>query len=338
MTAITQELEVLKVSKETKLTLKNEFLPFFEQAEEWKNKAENLVVTDISQKEEMAQAREARLALKKIRTETENKRKELKEESLRKGKAIDGMANVIKYLITPIEEHLKKQEDFEKIETARIKAELSEKREKQLSKYEVETSFYNLGEMPEESFQQLLDNSKMAFEAKKEAARKAEEERIAKEKAEQEERERIRKENEKLRAEAEKRAKEEAVRKKAEEAERKAREEKERKERAEHEAKLRKEREAREKIEAELRAKKEAEEKAKKEAEAKAKAEEAARKKREKEERLAPDKIKLQNLAKSIVEIQLPEVKSDEAKEVLRQVQTLLNKTSNYIKEKTIEL
>jgi len=40
----------------------------FEQAEVWKGKAEKLVVTDISQKEEMKQAREARLALKNIGT------------------------------------------------------------------------------------------------------------------------------------------------------------------------------------------------------------------------------------------------------------------------------
>lgn len=338
MKTITTELEVLEVSNETKLSLKNEFLPFFEQAEEWKEKAEKLVVTDISQKEEMSQAREARLALKKIRTSTENKRKELKEESLRKGKAIDGMANVIKYLITPIEEHLQKQEDFEKLENERIAAELNSKREIELSQYEVETSFYDLGKMPEESYKQLLENSRLAFEARKEAERKAEEERIAKEKAEREEQERIRKENEKLKAEAEARAKEEEKRRAKEEAERKEREEKERKEREKQEAILRKEREAREKIEAELQAKKEAEEREKIEAEQKAKAEEAARKNAEKEERLAPDKVKLQNLAKTIVEINIPEVKSEEAKNVLRQVQILLNKTSNFIKEKTIEL
>ena len=44
-------------------------------------------------------------------------RKELKEESLRKGKAIDGVANIIKFLIEPVEKYLEDQEKFiEKLE------------------------------------------------------------------------------------------------------------------------------------------------------------------------------------------------------------------------------
>jgi len=391
MKTISKELEVLEVSNETKLTLNNEFSVFFEQAEEWKQKAEGLVVNDISQKEEMKQAKEARLALKRIRTSAENKRKELKEESLRTGKAIDVMANIIKFLIVPIEEDLKAKEDFEKIYNEKLAAELLEKRSSELEKYDVETSFYKLGEMPEESYDQLLENSKLAFNARIEAERKAEEDRIKKEEDDRLEQERIKKENdarieaqrlenEKLKKEAEAREKADKEREHknevrneemrpyikfirdyekmlnlsdadykkelsevvagAKEHYRYEREQaaKLKAEKEKQDAILRKEREAREKIESELKAKKDAELKAIKEAEDKAKADKLARDKAEKEAELAPDKNKLENLAKEISEISLPELKSDEAKEVLRKVQVLLYKTSNYIKEQSVKL
>jgi hypothetical protein len=39
----------------------------------------------------------------------------LKEQALREGKAVDGIANVLKALIVPLEEHLDKQERFVEI-------------------------------------------------------------------------------------------------------------------------------------------------------------------------------------------------------------------------------
>lgn len=355
-----------EVSLETQENLKEIFNPFFDQAQQWKEKADGLVVSDSGQVELIKQAREARLALKNIRVDVEKKRKELKEESLRKGKAIDGMANVIKYLIQPIEKHLQDQEDFPKIQEAKIKAQLKEDRQNELSKYEIDTSFFQLDEMDEESYLQLLENSRIAYEEKKKEQQRLENLKIESERLDAIERKReieiapyasfigdtrivlrdmtdadyksllsnlkkaksdheaeqnrIREENQKLKAEQEKL--------------RIANEKKLQKQKKENEAKLKKEREAKEKIEAELKAKRDAENKAelarRKEAEDKAK--------KEKEARLAPDKQKLQELAKTIVDINLPEVKSEEAKNILKSVQELLNKTSNYIKEKTIEL
>jgi len=145
-------------------------------------------------------------------------------------------------------------------------------------------------------------------------------------------------ENEKLKSEAEAQAKVEAKRIAKEISDAKERQLKEKAAKDAHDAVLRKEREAREKVEAELKAKKDAELKAIKDADAKAKSEEESRKKAEKEALLAPDKIKLENLANEIVKLTLPEVKSPEAKEILKQVQILLNKTSNYIKEKTLDV
>src|SRR5450755_2638315 len=76
------------------------------------NGATDLIVTDEAQADIMQDARRRRLAIKAVRVEVENTRKSLKEQSLREGKAIDGMANIIKALIIPVEEHLEKQEKF----------------------------------------------------------------------------------------------------------------------------------------------------------------------------------------------------------------------------------
>src|SRR5438105_901045 len=77
------------------------FQPLFNQAEEWRKKVEAINITDVSQVREMKLARETRLALKEIRVNTEHARKKLKENCLREGKAIEGIANVIKFLIEP---------------------------------------------------------------------------------------------------------------------------------------------------------------------------------------------------------------------------------------------
>lgn len=320
-------VELKKVEEKTAIELRNTFMPFFEQADEWAKKAKAIVVTNAEQTKEMELARQARLNLKNIRVEVEKKRKQLKEESLRTGKAIDGMANIIKYLIIPVEEYLQQQEDFVKQQEARRKAELAEKRVSELLKYEVETEYYNLTDMSENGYDQLLQTSKIVYEQRKEAERKAEEDRIAREKAEAEERKWMQEENERLKAEAAKRERqmETAREKQAKlDAERKVREDKERKT---YELQLAKEREETKKIEAELKAKKEAEEKARQEILAK-----------EREAKLAPDKKKLQVLAITIMEIEMPEVVSQEAKNIVENVITLLNKTSNYIKEKCIVL
>ena len=81
------------LEQETRIALKNAFDPFYIQASEWKSKALALTVTDASQIKEMVDAREARLVLKGIRIDVEKTRKTLKEDSLRKGKAIDTIAN-----------------------------------------------------------------------------------------------------------------------------------------------------------------------------------------------------------------------------------------------------
>lgn len=222
--------EIVKVIENSDLDpakanyIKEKFSAFFDKAHEWATAAKLINITDISQVGEMKKAREARLALKDIRVSADKVRKELKEQSLREGKAIDGVANIIKALIVPIEEYLEKQENFaeelEKAEKERVNSE----RIVALQPYVPDTSMFNLKEMTEEGFQSLLKSSKIAWEAQKEAERKGKEEREAKEKADKEAADEQRKENERLKSEAVQREKDLSAEKEKSETERIARE------------------------------------------------------------------------------------------------------------------
>jgi len=90
----------------------NNFQNYFDIAADWEIKAKTVVVTNENQLADMKMARVGRLFLREKRIAIENARKELKEQSLREGKAIDGIANILKALIIPIEEYLDKQEHF----------------------------------------------------------------------------------------------------------------------------------------------------------------------------------------------------------------------------------
>lgn len=206
METVVKKNEMLQVINKSGLKktesqfLLERFQGFFDQASVWEAKAKALVVTDASQKKEMKEAREGRLALKSIRVETEKTRKSLKENIVKQGKAIDGVAKVIKSLIEPIEQHLDEQEKFvERQEQKRIE-DLRAERAEALAPYGPEfNGAIRLGELSEEDFNTLFESVKGGFLAKQQA----EQERIEQEKAEAEERERLRQENEKLRLQVE---------------------------------------------------------------------------------------------------------------------------------------
>jgi len=198
-------------------------------AAEWQTKAEEIVVTDASQILQIQDAEKGFKIVQRMRIDAENTRKTLKERALNEGRFIDGVANELKELIAPIEEHLKAQKDFVKIKEEREAEERRIKAEAHLREQE-----------------------------EKEAA-ETEKVRLEQEAAARKERERIRKENEQLRKEAEEReAAMKAEREKAEK-ERIAAEEKARKEREEIERKAREERDRQDKLYAEERAKAQAE-------------------------------------------------------------------------------
>ncbi|MEI8111135.1 MAG: hypothetical protein WCH59_09115 [Chitinophagia bacterium] len=213
METISNELSLVvsetAVDTEIQQMLIERFTPFLEQASEWKQRAESLVVTDIIQVREMKMAREARLALREIRLAADKTRKELKEDSLRYGRAVQGVYNVIEAVISPIEKHLEEQEKFKELYELKQREALRLEREELVKDYrEYVISNINLGEITEEDFTRMLNGAKLQKQAAEQAAIKAEEERQARMKAEAEERERLRIENEKLKAQAEERERE----------------------------------------------------------------------------------------------------------------------------------
>jgi hypothetical protein len=99
------------------------FQSYFAMAAEWEAKAKTINVTDETQTADMKIAKVGRLFLREKRLAIEKTRKDLKEQALREGKAIDGISNVLKALIVPIEEYLETQEKFIEIRDAKIAAE-----------------------------------------------------------------------------------------------------------------------------------------------------------------------------------------------------------------------
>lgn len=192
--------------------LLDQFSNYFDIAADWEKKAKEIVVTDASQTAEMQMARVGRLFLRDKRIAIEKKRKELKEQALREGKAIDGMANILKALIVPIEEHLDKQEHFleikvaEEAERLRIEAENKAEQER-IAKEKAEA---------EERERIRLENERLKKEAE-EKERKMQEERAAAEAEKKKQEEALA--AEKAKAEAERKrieAEREAERKKVE--------------------------------------------------------------------------------------------------------------------------
>lgn len=300
-----------------------------------------------------ASARALRLKMVKARTAITATKDESKSELNKDAKIIDFYHNEGRDLLSAAEARLREiEEEAERKETAR-KVALSQERTMELSAFGVDCQFYQLGDMPQEGYAQLLESSKVAFEAKKAAeakakeeariaAEKAEAERIAKEKADKEERERIAAENARLKREAEEReaaakAEREAAEKARVAAEAKAKAEKDAieakagKEREEAEAKAKAEREkveAAAKLEREAREKAEAEAKALREAAAKKEAAEAAAKAKAAK---APDKEKVAAFALSVRKLELGAMTTREGQELSEKIADQINKMADWI-------
>lgn len=192
----------------------------------------DIVVTDVSQKEEMQKARKMRLALRGQRVKIKKTHDFLKADILKQSKAIDFVNREAAKIIGEAEKYLEDQEKFaENLLKKQQEEKLAERRAK-LMMHTDDISLYGptLTSLSDEKFEQLLAQLKQANEDAKaaaeaeEAKRKAEAERAAKAEAEAAEARRKQAEAEaeaaRLRAEkeAEERAKAEAEAKAAEEA------------------------------------------------------------------------------------------------------------------------
>jgi len=104
------------------------FKDFFSQMEQWEEKAATLIVEDETQTGLMFEAGVARKAMASIRIAVEKQRKIMKEDSLRTGQAIDGVAKMMRERIEAMEAHLSAQENYiANKEAARVEALRSER-------------------------------------------------------------------------------------------------------------------------------------------------------------------------------------------------------------------
>ena len=198
-----------------------------------------------------------------------------------------------------------------------------ESRVNKLHQFGTNPSIYSLADMTDEAFEKLLENEKLAYDARIAAKKKAEVDAALEAKAEADRQEAVRLENIELRAQAAKAAVAAELKEKELA-----------KERAVGQKILDAERKAREAVEAKAKAEKDAQ--AQKEA-AEATRLDTLKKAQEDQDRkklLAPDKEKLLELANMIEQIGMPSVKSKEASSVIRATEDMLGKVTNYIREK----
>jgi hypothetical protein len=145
-------------------SLLENFGDLFDLASEWKKKASELVITDPSQTDLIAQAKDAHAVIKDKRIAVEKKHKELKEAPLREGQALDSIKRKLLELLDPIEEDLKKKKDFVKIYEENQRAKLRLDRLSELQKYGIdEEAGYDLGSMSEGVWANFLEGTKAGF-------------------------------------------------------------------------------------------------------------------------------------------------------------------------------
>jgi len=143
-------------------------------------------------------AKTLRLAIAKVRIETEKMRKTEKEEYLRAGKAIDGVANILKFAVSDKEKQLDEIENhYKNLEIERLK-DLGASRSATIELYGIDMDHNALADMNDDVWNNFYNGARVAHEQKIEALEKAEADQIAAEKAKAIEDERIRKENEEL--------------------------------------------------------------------------------------------------------------------------------------------
>ena len=156
------------------------FQSMFQDAERYRLQALTIKVTDVSQTREMKLARESRLALKEVRGKVESNRKALKESIIRRGKAIDGIANVFKDFVVPIEEYLENQEKFaEREEEARLKA-LADTRYNELAAIGFDSTGFDVAMMDDEKYLAVV---RMAKQQKADREAQAEKQHLEEEEA-----------------------------------------------------------------------------------------------------------------------------------------------------------
>jgi len=202
-----ESTELEKVVKESGLAIqegeeiKQSYQPFLIQLAEIQSQASKINFESPARIDEEIAGR-LRKDTVKIRTGAEELKNQRKRGYLLRGNLEQAAYNLIAASCKLTEETFGNVEKAREIAEKKRKEELKSERIEKLSPYEIDPQFYDLGNMPDEVFENLLQGAKTALENKIAAEKKAEEERLAKIEANRVENERIRQENEILKLEA----------------------------------------------------------------------------------------------------------------------------------------
>jgi len=177
---IDKQLEVLKPEKQ--VLVLNAFAPIVRELNDFG--IEYPEIQEMEQTpERSARAKRFRIDFKKVVKKSDDKRKELKEESLQEGRSIQSVHNhileVTEQMLTEVMDIEQYYENLEKAEQEKLRKE----RLSELEKYEVDGSGLPLGEMESAIWENFLIGAKSQYEErqraeKEEADRLAEESRI----------------------------------------------------------------------------------------------------------------------------------------------------------------
>lgn len=192
------------LEKQSTETLVEAFRPIFARLREALADARGVAesVKDATCVREIMRSRACRLALRKVRLESDETRKKHKQHALLYGRAVDGFHNILLADLSPVETALQEAEDTAERAEAKRLSDLKAAREAELLPLLDEPLMGNLADLSEADYMKKLANAKLLRQAKLDAAAKAESERLAKVEAERKERERLDAENAKLKAEA----------------------------------------------------------------------------------------------------------------------------------------
>jgi chemotaxis protein histidine kinase CheA len=141
-----------------------------------------LTINGLDDKAGYDQVHKARMDMRDLRVKIEKKRKELKEDSLSYGRAIDAEAKRINAMIEPIETYLANQEQAIDTEKERIRRAKEEKRQavlraqieaEQVKKLAEENARLEEARKAQEEEQRRLQTERDSFESEKKAAAEA---------------------------------------------------------------------------------------------------------------------------------------------------------------------
>ena len=174
--------QLQKLEPETKEKILQNFQPYFDQLDEFGKDAFKLVVKSVDDKATIELAREGRLFTRKIRTDADKVRVNLKRDALDYGIAVQAVYKAIEERVLPIENHLKAQEDFVKVQQEKVLNEIRTKRAALLEPYiSVMPAVMDLAMLTDDEFKATLEYGKDKFETLQriEKEKQAETERLA---------------------------------------------------------------------------------------------------------------------------------------------------------------